>query len=375
MPKRFTLDQKAMAAEIVAAYLACDGNISDTAVRSGRNRTTIYQYLKHWKAGDLAGVEGIPAYEPGRSLKSEVLQNADTSPQVNTPDWAVAMAEWYAKQGLAIPDMPGLPAIEPPVITPPQPTAPLLVRAEKEYRRVAFLSDIHFPYHDAVGVSVTLAYLREWKPDLVMLAGDICDFYMVSDYDRDPGRSQTIQDELDSARPFFGEIDALGADVVYLQGNHENRLMKLIGKNPGLYKLRSLEFPRAAELPQRWRWYPSQTHFKIGPLLYLHGDLQGRGGGGEHIAASLLKKLRASSLSGHHHRFNTFFQTDYDGTVRAGFSNGHLSDVAQATYVRCPNWQSGFTTVEYGQDQKVFGVQQHLIVHGRFVADGKEWSL
>jgi len=286
------------------------------------------------------------------------------------PDWMTAFAEWAKLNNLPVGNLPitATPTIQPII------QSPALFTPTK-FSKVAFISDVHIPHHDKVSVRVMLNYLAEYKPDLILLGGDVFDFYLISDYDRDPGRQNTLQDEFDAGRDFMKAVDSLSPNVAFLLGNHEGRLMKLIAKNPGLFKLRSLDFHKAAELPERWACYPSQTHYEIGHLTALHGDLKELKSGGVNPSRTMFAKLKRSNIYGHFHRFSTHFDTNFDGTVRGAFGNGHLSDLKQVTYMRAPDWQTGFSTIELSSDAKLFAVRQHIIVDGRFVADGQEWSL
>ena len=289
-----------------------------------------------------------------------------------TQESLLALKALLEDAGLLAPGQP-LPMPDDPVVAIPDPQE-LLIYAPKKYERIAFVSDVHFPYHDRAALDACVSYLRDWKPDLVIAGGDWFDCFSVSDYDKDPARFQTVQQEFDSAAEAIREIDGLGSDVIFLEGNHEFRLARLINKNPGLLGLRSLEFARAAGLPKRWKWYRSQTHYKVGPLLFLHGDLRGRGGGAKHIAAWMLSKLRTSCVYGHFHRFQTFMEADYHGVQRGAFANGHLSHVPSQDYVRCPDWACGFTTVEFDHADNLFSVRQHIIVNGQFRADGRTYG-
>jgi predicted phosphodiesterase len=249
-----------------------------------------------------------------------------------------------------------------------------LVFAPKPYTKAGWLSDLHFPYQDQPAIDAALEFLGEWRPDLVVIGGDLLDMYSISRFDKDPERTFRLQDEIDAAKPFVKAVDALGADVVYLLGNHEERLANLIRENPGLSRMRAMEFPRAVELPPSWTVYPSQTHYRISHLTLLHGDLKGRGGGARHIAANMLGKLKTSILFGHHHRQQCFPEPGYDKTIRAGFSTGHLSDESKMDYCRCPDWTTGFASVDIDNESGIFDVRQHLIIGGRFRFNGKTYG-
>lgn len=345
--------------EILAAYEAQLKSTGKT------NWSALARQLKKDR-GTIRGVVGA-----GVAVTSPPVILPPTAP---APDIYAAFLE-FAKQhnlplGTNISQVVTGPSA-PAVATPPPPA----IYTPTKLSKVAFISDVHIPYQCKVSVRLMLDFLADYKPDLVILGGDIYDFYMVSDYERDPGRQNTLQDEFDEGRYFVKAINEISPAVVFLEGNHESRTSRLIGKNPGLFKLRSLEIPRAAELPSHWQYFPSQTHYKIGHLLALHGDVKGASERATNPAMTLFKRIKRSVVFGHHHRFGRHYDTDYDGKVRGGFANGHLSDLNQVKYLRSPDWQMGFSTICLSADGELFAVQQHLIVNGRMITDGKEWTL
>jgi hypothetical protein len=125
---------------------------------------------------------------------------------------------------------------------------------------------------------------------------------------------------------------------------------------------------------ESWRTLHLQTHFKLGKLTALHGDIKGVKSA-VHPARTLFQKLKRSCVFGHFHRFGNHLDTNYDGEVRGGFANGHLSDVSRVTsWVTCPDWQEGFSTISLCEDGG-FAVQQRLVMSGRLIAEGKEYTL
>lgn len=355
---------------IVAAYLAqleelkarrqpLIANWSQLEKQLGYNRSTIRKIVERY------------LLEQG-----ETIETSPSSPPSPDEEWMVAFMDWAKGAAQPIPErvrtLFGIPK-ERPELT-PSAVGPTIT-APTGYRKCAFLSDIHIPYHDRASLAVALNFISDYKPDLIILGGDIFDCYDISDHAKDPDRQKTLQDEFDEGREFIKAVDGISSAIVYLEGNHEERLKRLIAQNRGLFKLRSLDFPVAAGLPERWRFYPDQTHYRLGKLLVLHGNLKGRGGAVKHAAANMLGKLRTSCIFGHWHRFGTYYETDYEGTTRAGFANGHLCDVVEARYIRSPDWQCGFSTIELASDYSHFAVQQHLIIAGRLLACGKEYTL
>jgi predicted phosphodiesterase len=231
-----------------------------------------------------------------------------------------------------------------------------------------FLSDIHAPFEDQAAMATVLRIMNDYQPDLTIIGGDAVDFYGISTHDKDPDRRHTLQEEFDAAfERVFAPIDQISERVLYIPGNHEARMFRMIRDKPALFNLRSLSLKTAMGLPARWDVYANQTHLRIGKLLYLHGDLNGRGGGAKNIASNMLDKMRTNCLFGHFHRVQHVIRTDYEGRFTGAWANGHLCDVSQARYVSNPDWQQSITLVEYTRDMEKFQVYQVLIHNGEAV--------
>ncbi len=242
------------------------------------------------------------------------------------------------------------------------------------YQRVAVLTDPHFPYADWPLIHSALAFLEDWGPDLILLLGDQVDFYSISSYSQDPKRKDTVQSDIDSVIPFLEMIDDFKSDVIVFQGNHEERMDRLIKTHSGLSDLRSLSFPNLFKIPERWRWAGSQVHYQIGDLLFLHGDLAGRGYASKNPATSMVAKLRSNCLFGHVHRFDSHIGTMYDGSPMNGYSIGHMSRDDAQDFCRSPDWQQGFATVEFDYLNRLYHVNQHIARNGCFRFGGKTYG-
>lgn len=241
--------------------------------------------------------------------------------------------------------------------------------------RIVWLSDLHVPYHDARAVNAALDMARDWRPSLLILGGDLYDSYLISAFEKEPERlNATLQNEFDAAQPIISAIDGLACDVVFILGNHEARIDALIAKNPGLSKLRALQWHTMAEIPKRWTILPQYTRLRIGGLDFHHGDIK-QGPGGRYVAARMLEDLKRSSVFGHFHRDQFYPEPDGDGVVRGGFSTGHLCNVAEAgKYCRINRWTTGFRSVDMDVVGGAFEVRSHLIHDGRFRFQGKTYA-
>jgi predicted phosphodiesterase len=254
----------------------------------------------------------------------------------------------------------------------PTPSRPGLVVRPSIPGRIAWLSDQHYPYQDQPAIDAALDFLETWRPDLLILGGDLFDCYSISRYEKDPRRlHETLQREFDAAQGFARAVGRLGCEVVYLLGNHECRLDAIVAAHPGLGGLLSLGWPQIASLPDSWTVCPNQSRYRIGGLDFLHGDLKGRGSGGRHVASKILGILKRSCVFGHYHRPQVFPEPDGDGVLRAGFSTGHLCDpVRAADYCPVNDWWTGFLTVDMDPATGLSDVRSHWVHDGKFRFQG-----
>jgi hypothetical protein len=54
------------------------------------------------------------------------------------------------------------------------------------FKRALMISDVHVPYHDIDALKMALRHGKKLEADAVILNGDLCDFYSISFWDKDP---------------------------------------------------------------------------------------------------------------------------------------------------------------------------------------------
>lgn len=242
-------------------------------------------------------------------------------------------------------------------------------------KKVGFLSDIHFPYEHTPSVNIALDFMAEWKPDVIVLGGDIYDFYPISRFNHSPARRHTIQDEIDSAKWFIETVDQLAKKVVFIKGNHEGRFSQTLAATPSLFDLRALEFRKVLDLPTKWEVIENQKGWMYGGVYWIHGDVKGVSERVMYPAATLLRYIRTTFVCGHYHRPGVAYQNDFEGLPDAGWVNGHLSDeAASEEYITKPNWQRGFITAEVNEEWQMPEVTQHIIYGDRMLSGGKVYQ-
>jgi len=213
-------------------------------------------------------------------------------------------------------------------------------------RKVAFVSDIHAPYHDPSAVELTLKILTDVKPDVLFFGGDIVDCYAVSDFDRDPQRVARFQDEFDCATDIMAKMRRTAKSGLFLPGNHCRRWERFIHRHPELSSLRNSTISEQLQL--RKLGIGLLTHgedYKIGDLFYMHGDESA--GGGVFPARSFYLKEQGNCIFGHWHKMQVFYNRLKDGTTHGSFANGCLCLLKQEYVKGTTQWQQGFSIIHY----------------------------
>ncbi len=222
------------------------------------------------------------------------------------------------------------------------------------------LSDIHFPYHDDKALKAVYKFLEHHPVDTIILNGDILDFYDVSFFDKDPDRINSLQKEIDMAQKFFKKLRSLNpkAKIIFVKGNHENRIERYLKKHPELYSLDALKLPNLLNLDNYIIEYKDKG-FKLGSLKIIHGDMIRKFS--SYTARGELEKHDSSGISSHTHRGGVYYYRTPERYL-AWFESFCLCDL-NPEYIDEPNWQQGFL---YGYIEKdSFAVTPIPIVDGK----------
>lgn len=260
-------------------------------------------------------------------------------------------------------------------------------------RRMFVDSDNHFPIADPVVHAAKIAFLRDVKPDLWVNLGDLLDFWLASRYPKEARRlfgpyGSTLQEEIDSARPYVEAVCGLVRQAHWIPGNHEKRHETLIDANPSQYKLRALGWKSILEYPENFIVHPYGTRLKINraPLYCVHGDQIVPDRVVAPTQYMLNRRVNQTTMFGHNHRAGEAYRTGYDEDrqpiVYGAINIGHGSLVSEQTYAGPePDWQHAFGYVEFYEADGKARFSTHLIkvIDGRFswngtVYDGRKWQ-
>ena len=232
-------------------------------------------------------------------------------------------------------------------------------------RRFILLSDLHIPYQDDIAVNSAIDFIKEKQPDVVVLNGDIVDFYDLSRFNKDPDRVQCLQQEINEVQNVFKRIRKAvpEASIYFVKGNHEKRLETYLMKNPELYSLDALKLPNLLGL-EKYGIEFVERELRLGSLKIVHGDVVRKFSA--YTAKAEIEKHDCSGISSHTHRGGVYYQATPERYLLWAESFC-LCDL-NPHYVDYPNWQQGLL---YGWVKgESFAVSPVPIVDGKvMIAD------
>jgi predicted phosphodiesterase len=249
------------------------------------------------------------------------------------------------------------------------------------------VGDTQYPYHDRRCLSVVEGVLKEVKPDIILHMGDLIDCYQISAYERDPNRMSRLQDDIDGCRTLLHRWAQIvpNARRVLLEGNHEDRLRRLIWSLPGtaseLARLRSFQsamtWPSLLDMDGvGWEWIPGEMQSRtpvLPKLISIHGhQLRGSTTVEGACARKAMTKYGRSVIVGHHHRACIISRRDHNGQA-FGIETGCTCLIDGQPWGSDFNWQQAITIGEWSGDHKLMGIQQVHVRDGRARWQGQDY--
>lgn len=241
----------------------------------------------------------------------------------------------------------------------------------------AVLSDLHVPYHDEVALGCALAFLKEHPPDRFILNGDICDFYQISKFSKDPSRKDKLQEDLDTTNGILDLIDRTMPDARkdFIFGNHEARLLRWCWDNEGVGSLRDMTLDRQLKLSERGYklHHPKgkSASMKIGVVEVGHFNRCNKHSA--YTAKNLVEDRGCSVVQGHTHRMGVHYKTKGGiGQMLVGVEGGCLCDL-NPEYVNAPDWQHGFVLLQKQKGSSRFHIQQFAITGGELLVGSRRY--
>lgn len=246
------------------------------------------------------------------------------------------------------------------------------------------VSDIQFPYHDALMMSKVVKVAREIQPDAIVQIGDGIDFPQTSKWSK--GKLEeyapTLQDHIDGFKGLLSELREAAPDarITWLEGNHDLRVRDYVAAYaPPLRTLRALEFDNLFDLPELGVEYVKGP-LHIGTNTYaVHGhEAGGYSTGATAWDLKFVKRYGSdkSFVFGHTHQ--PFLLTRGYGmhgkiTPRFTMNVGSVMDPTHAHYVKdgAVPWTMGFGLIR--DDGKRVYPELITAVDRGFYFNGEKW--
>lgn len=245
-------------------------------------------------------------------------------------------------------------------------------------------SDSHVPNEDKPAIRIVAQITAELQPSLIVNLGDLLDCYLLSTFQKDPSRLDSLQTDIDLARAHLASMRLLSpkSRFVLLEGNHEDRLRRVLWNLDG--PARTLAHLTAFQEALTW---PSLLGLKEMGIEFFATDQQAVRGV---LPGFLLKhgnKIRAhsaftakaemerycrSGLSGHTHRMGVFCITTDVGDQE--WHEVGCTCLLKAEYTQDANWQQAFAVVTVTTDGRYRQVENIRIREGRAVFRGKTYD-
>lgn len=205
------------------------------------------------------------------------------------------------------------------------------------------LNDTQFPFHDVPTLTAVTRFMDDFEPHIIVLNGDIFDFYEMSTFDQNPERKFRLQDEIDIGRKVIDRwADRHNrAKRILICGNHEDRIRRQIWKNPRFAGIRGLELQELLSPDKAWDVLPYGSQVQIAHMLIEHGDKATAKAG--YSAWGMFMKRGMSGIMGHTHRAAKIERRDERAEHRLFYiENGCLCSL-KPEYGPLPDWQHAFS--------------------------------
>lgn len=240
-------------------------------------------------------------------------------------------------------------------------------------QKVVLLFDIHAPEQHEPSLKAALSFIKDYKPDTLVLGGDIGEFESVSHW---ISNKQRVVENKRLAKDYIAVNEVLdriekvlpkGCKKVFMVGNHEDWINQYIDYNPQMEGLVELEI--GLRLKERgYIVVPLNKSYRLGKLNVIHGwDKHG----GKYHAAKHIEYAGKSVIYGHYHQHQVHPKKSGLGDLHSAFAVPCLC-VLDKPFLKGipPNWSHGFATVEV-RDSGDYTVNIIDIVRGAFCYIGK----
>jgi predicted phosphodiesterase len=237
--------------------------------------------------------------------------------------------------------------------------------------KVLILGDIHIPYHSREAVEVAIKKGKESNPDIILLNGDIFDFFTISRWEKDP-RKRNFKLEIEMCKQFLEYLryNFPNAEIIFKQGNHEERYENyMFIKAPELVGIENFTFANILDFEKFGILEISEMKpIKLNECFIIHGhEYKFSISNPVNPARGLYLRSKVNCITNHFHQSSAHSEKDIEDKVTSCWSLGHLSE-PHPKYMPLNKWNHGFATVETFGD-KLFNVNSYKIIDNQIYSE------
>jgi predicted phosphodiesterase len=264
-------------------------------------------------------------------------------------------------------------------------------------KKVLIGGDMQIPYEDKRALALWFKVMKQWKPDEVLLTGDVVDFPEYGRWNEggteefintlppppdltSDGALAKIFENAKQGKDFYQQVrDTSPADIPIMSvlGNHDIRIWNYIDKK--LPDIKEHVTPQAL-----WGF----TDLNIDYIDYLARPKHMWGGVHAHHGVSVSKhagesvrndveNFGVSLIRGHSHRLSYWHKTfQLTGTMWQGWEMGHMMDVdcSGASYDNVHNWGLGFG-IAHIEDNPSAGTKDGKVAHVQLIPISRDYTV
>lgn len=175
----------------------------------------------------------------------------------------------------------------------------------KDAQRFIVVSDNHGDMADAASVGALWSFMKDWKPEIRVHAGDNYDFRNLRKGASDEEKAASLADDWEAGNDFLRRFFDGGASNHFLRGNHDERLYEFRNSCSGMlrdYATDGIKQMEAVVKKCRAKMLPYDSDLGVldlGKLSVLHGFHAGVGACRTHAA------IYGNAIFGHVHTIET----------------------------------------------------------------------
>lgn len=239
-------------------------------------------------------------------------------------------------------------------------------------KKVIIIPDAHLTDETPKDYSAIKPFIKMFKPDKIILLGDFMDVSSLSAWDYDKKRKmegRRFKNEISIANIELNYLAKHCNEIIYLEGNHEDRIERYLDKNPEMEGM--IEVQSQLRLRERGiKWVKMNDLYKLGDMYFTHGMYTNI-----HHARKHLQALGCNICYGHTHTTQTALQNMAMQKPYMAYALGTLGDKAPDFMKNRPcNWINQAAIFYYDTKTGHFNLYPINIIKGKFIWNGIEYG-